>query len=221
MNHFTSLILLAGGQGTRMGKGLPKQFRLLGTKTLALYSYEFFDKTAQIDEIIVVCPATYQSLFYPISKPVRFALPGARRQDSAYLGLLAAHPKADLICIHDAARPFIDAEAFTALLKQARSCDAAALATRSANTIKQCDEHQRVKQTLPRHELWELQTPQAIRRDLLIQAYEHAYTHNIEATDDLSLVEELGIKPTLVEGSRKNFKLTTPFDWFVAECALN
>jgi 2-C-methyl-D-erythritol 4-phosphate cytidylyltransferase len=248
---FTSLIFLAGGKGIRMGTatpkeipenslsrrsdrilrelgngvshGLPKQFRPLMGKPLARYSFEIFAALSEIDEIIIVCEPQYRFHFALIQKPVHFVLPGNRRQDSVYQGLMATAERADFICVHDSARPFVEKESIIRLLQEARHHGAAALAIPATNTIKQADRNRCVQRTLPREELWELQTPQAIRRSLFLKAYAYAHKHKIEATDDLSLIEALGENTYLVEGSFQNFKITTAFDWAIAEklCASN
>jgi 2-C-methyl-D-erythritol 4-phosphate cytidylyltransferase len=216
-------ILLAGGTGSRMGEGIPKQFRPLCGRPLALYSFDFFNRMSEIDEIVVVCPPAYRSLFAQSMKPLVFALPGKRRQDSVYHGLLASGSGAHFICVHDSARPFIEEKAFIELLDSAITHGAAALAVPATSTIKRAGPDQRVLQTLPRNELWELQTPQVIRRSLFFRAYAHAEKILFEATDDLSLVEELGEPAVLVKSSPGNFKITTPIDWLLAEkiCASN
>jgi len=214
---FTSLILLAGGQGARMGGGIPKQFRLLARKPLARYSFEIFEDLPEIDEIVIVCEPRFSSLFASDRKPLSFALPGKRRQDSVFNGLTVASKNADLICIHDAARPFVEKKFIIQLLEETIRCKAAAIAVPASNTIKKADQNRCVQCTLTRNELWELQTPQAIERSLLIKAFDHAHRFGIEATDDLSLIEALGEKTFLIEGSPRNFKITTPFDWALAE----
>ena len=217
MKNFTSLILLAGGRGTRLGGGTPKQFRKLKEKPLALYSFELFDALDEIAEIIVVSEENYYPLFHSLKKPVRFALPGKRRQDSVYNGLLATSQNADFVCVHDSARPFVQKSDMEALLQKAYEMGAAALAIPATNTIKRVDSSQSILATLKREELWELQTPQAIRRSLFLRAYEHAQKWDIEATDDLSLVEALQEPCAVVKSSPRNLKITTPFDWSVAE----
>ncbi|MBF8263453.1 MAG: 2-C-methyl-D-erythritol 4-phosphate cytidylyltransferase, chloroplastic-like isoform [Parachlamydiales bacterium] len=222
-NNLFTAILLAGGKGLRMGDGLPKQFRPLLGQPLARYSFDFFNKCSEIDEIIVVCEPCYQPIFQGAGKPLSFALPGLRRQDSVYNGLIASSEKAHYICVHDAARPFIEETAFADLLDKAISHGAAALAVPATNTIKRADRNQQVLQTLPRSECWELQTPQVIRRSLFFKAYAHAQRTGIETTDDLSLIEELGEPAVLVKSSTRNLKITTPIDWLLAEqiCASN
>ena len=211
---FITVILLAGGAGTRMGGNLPKQFRLLKGKPLCLYSYEFFFKHPDVNEIIVVCDPRYRS-FFPTT--TQFALPGLRRQDSVYNGLISASKNADIICIHDSARPFIEKGPFNELLKEAHRIGAAALAIPTTNTIKEADAEHCVCRTLPRHNLWEIQTPQAIRPSLLFKAYAYAQTHQLEVTDDLSLIEAIHEPAVLVPSSPSNLKITSSFDWIVAE----
>lgn len=216
-NHLISAVLLAGGKSVRMGGSVPKQFRLLCGKPLARYSFDFLDLLSEIDEIVVVCEPSFRPVFHSAAKPLSFAEPGVRRQDSAYHGLLASSKEAHFICVHDAARPFIDEKAFADLLDAALEHEAAALAVPATNTIKRADRDLNVLQTLPRSELWELQTPQMIRRSLFFRAYAHAQKTGFEATDDLSLVEELGEPARLVKGSYGNLKITTPADWRLAE----
>ncbi len=208
-----------------MGEGIPKQFRMLCGQPLALYSYRFFASLPEVNEIIVVSDPSYRSMFPTSDKRLGFALPGQRRQDSVYHGLLASSETANIVCVHDAARPFIEKEPFLTLLNEARRMGAAALAVPATNTIKQVDAEQQVLRTLPRKDLWEIQTPQAIRRSLFLKAYAHAQASGLEATDDLSLIEAIQGPAVLVKSSPRNFKITTPFDWAVAEqmivCASN
>lgn len=150
-------------------------------------------------------------------KTIRFADPGLRRQDSAYAGLMRCSSDADLICIHDAARPFLQGIPFAALVQEASRVGAAALALKAVNTIKEADASGRIVKTLQRDVLWEMQTPQVIRRQLLVDAYAHASLSGIEATDDLSLIEALGQPASLIPGLAQNFKITTPLDWLIAE----
>lgn len=216
-----SAILLAGGVGSRMGSSTPKQFKKLKGKILALYSFEFFHNFDPIDEIIVVCATPYRNLFHSSKKHLAFADPGSRRQDSVFQGLCKTASSSKLICIHDAARPFIEKSAVERLIETALKNNAAALASPLVNTLKQVDEKRNVIKTLPREELWEIQTPQAIRRELLFQAYALAKKTDIQATDDLSLIEALQLPTTVVPSSSHNIKITTPFDWVVAETLCN
>ena len=198
-----------------MGAGLPKQFRMLRGKALALYSFELFDALELVQEIVVVCEKEHEHLFASFKKTIHFATPGKRRQDSVYNGLLKTSQ--EMICVHDSARPFVEKSHILTLLETAHTTGAAALAVPATNTIKRIGANGQILSTLKREELWEMQTPQAIKRSLFLKAYEHAQKKNIEATDDLSLVEAMDVPCSIVKGAPTNFKITTPFDWVIAE----
>lgn len=213
-----SLIFLAGGKGTRMGAPLPKQFLSLRGKLLAHHSYELFLKQPQIKEIVVVCEEEYRSLFQEAHK---FAMPGLRRQDSVYSGLKKCSQ--ELILIHDAARPFVDPKHIAPLCSAALEFGAAALASPVTSTIKQCSKDKIVQKTLERSSLWEIQTPQAVKKDLFLQGYKNVYEKSLEVTDDLSVVETIGCFGKIIEAPPNHMKITTPFDLHLAEqiCATN
>jgi len=208
----TTLILLAGGIGSRMGAPIPKQYLLLNHKPVALYSFETFSKSPLITEIVVVCEPEYQHFF---SGPVIFARPGPRRQDSVYSGLLKATQ--EVVLTHDSARPFIESKYISPLLEAVRRTGAATLATPVTSTIKQCQTNKIIEKTLDRSLLWDIQTPQALRRDLFFQAFAHIQKNNLDVTDDLSMVEAMSHPAEIVPCTPRNFKITTPFDLTVAE----
>lgn len=212
-----SVILLAGGIGSRMQMDTPKQFLTIAGKPLACHSFDRFLLMQEIDEIIVVCAQDYQKLFVSHSKPVAFALPGDRRQDSVYNGMLAATSSHDLICIHDAARPCIDHALILRVLQAGRQYGAATVGMPVKFTIKESNQQHFVKATPDRSRLWEIQTPQVVSRPLLEEGFRHAKKHQLSVTDDVSLVELLGKEVKLVEGSHINLKVTVPADLKIAE----
>lgn len=212
-----SVILLAGGQGSRMLSQTPKQFLCLQGKPVALYSFEIFSTTPYVHEIIVVCDPQYQSIFPRFTYPeVRFALPGKRRQDSVYSGFAAISSNPDLVCIHDSARPFLSREHLIQLLDEAKLYGAAALAVPAKNTIKETDPNQFIQRTLDRSKLWEMHTPQVATYSLIKKGFEIAHEYNLDVTDDASLVELTGHPVKLVKDTYHNFKITTPEDWQIA-----
>jgi 2-C-methyl-D-erythritol 4-phosphate cytidylyltransferase len=146
-----------------------------------------------------------------------FAQAGLRRQDSLFHGLQALSPSIDLICVHDAARPFITQEMVQALLKAGLETGAAALAMPVKFTVKEASSEGRVARTLDRSRLWEIQTPQVVRRDLLHMGFEIAQREGITVTDDVGLVELFHHPVQLVQGSYSNIKITTVDDWMLAE----
>lgn len=215
----TTLIFLAGGTGQRMNRQIPKQFLPLNGKPIALYSLEVFAQLEEIEEIIVVCPPTYNALFSAFTD--RFALPGGRRQDSVYNGLEKVSSQAEWICIHDSARPFITLDLVRSLFRERRDADALSLAMPVKNTLKEINAHNEVYKTLDRSKIWEIQTPQLLKKRVLEAGFAHAHAHALSVTDDVSLAELIGHPVRLVTGVYENIKITTPEDLVFAECLLN
>jgi 2-C-methyl-D-erythritol 4-phosphate cytidylyltransferase len=214
------LVLLAGGVGTRMGCATPKQYLTVGRKPLALYSFEVLAAMPGVQNFIIVCEPQYDSLFenYARENKVRlqFARPGKRRQDSVYhaIRFLQNNP---LVCIHDSVRPLIDSSIVDQVVAAAEIWDAAAVGVRVRSTIKVCNDAQMIVHTPNRALLWEMQTPQVIRLELLKEGFAYADTHQMTVTDDVSLVELLGKPVKVVEGSYANLKVTTPDDLIFIE----
>jgi len=218
--NFISLIFAAGGVGSRMGSLIPKQYLPLAGRPIALHSFSLFDSMDEIDEIIVVCEPERRHLFNS-KKPLRFALPGPRRQDSIRNGLSAVSPNASIICTHDAARPFAATQDILKLIQQTIETGAATLAAPVICTIKQASRERIVEKTLDRSHLWEIQTPQGLRRDLFEKGFAYAEKNKIEVTDDTSLAELLGHPVAIVPSPHRNFKITTPTDLAVANTLCN
>jgi 2-C-methyl-D-erythritol 4-phosphate cytidylyltransferase len=213
------VILLAGGIGSRMESHIPKQFMLLDQKPIARHSFDLFSSLSQVVEIVVVCHPKYQSLFARSESLIKitFALPGERRQDSVYNGLQALSPHADFVCIHDAARPFVTQEIIQRALEEATEHGAAAVGMPVKYTVKEIDLNGKVICTPDRSCLWEIQTPQVIQRSLLQQGFEHIYQKELTVTDDVSIIEHLGLPVKVIEGCYRNLKITTPDDLAFAQ----
>lgn len=208
------VVLAAGGIGSRMQSAIPKQFLAIDGKPIVQYSLELFAAQPEIHEIVIVCSEEYRHFFSleALGAKVKFALPGKRRQDSVYNGFMAMEQEHSLICVHDAARPFVTLPILKRVLDAAKSCGAAASAMPVKFTVKQADPEGKVIQTYDRATLWEIQTPQALTPSLLKSGYEYVLKHEMTVTDDVSLVELLGKPVQLVEGSYSNIKITTPED---------
>lgn len=207
-------ILLAGGIGARMRAEQPKQLLTVGAKPLARHSFDLLLNAPAISEIVVVCEPALCALFNApqAEKPVFFALPGARRQDSTYNGMQAASKLHDFICIHDAARPFIDTAMINRALQAAQQHGAATVGMPVKFTVKQSCASQFVQNTPDRATIWEIQTPQVIRHEWLIEGFQYALSNDLTVTDDVSLVELIGKPVKLVEGAHTNLKVTVPAD---------
>lgn len=205
-----SLILLAGGKGTRMESTIPKVFLSLKKRAVILHSFELFSSMKEIDEIVVVCPKPYHSYF---PSGTLFANPGTERQDSVESGFKKT--TGDIILIHDGARPFITEEDVLKLLYEGIPTGAATLGSPIKNTIKQVDQNSFVEKTLDRSLLYEMYTPQLLKRELLEKGLAAAKKKKL--TDDVALAELIGHPVKIVMGSYHNIKITYPIDLKLAE----
>lgn len=206
-----SIILLAGGSGSRMGSEIPKQYLTLNHKPIFEYSLDAFQG---FGEIIVVADEKYHSLF----SQVKLALPGKRRQDSVFNGLkYASH---EWVMVHDMARPFITKTLIQKLWDEGQETGAATLANPVSYTVKEADKEGIVKKTLDRSSLWEIQTPQLIKKEILEKGFEKALKDHIDVTDDVALAELIHHPVKLIKSSPINFKITTQEDLKLAEALL-
>lgn len=219
MNPKMSVIIVAGGQGARMQNTTPKQFIKICQKTILQYSLDVFLKLPETAEIVVVCDPIYRDLIELQNStiPFSFASPGNRRQDSVYNGLQQLKIESPLICIHDAARPLIDSALVRRVIEGAILHGAATAGMPFKFTVKEHDGHFFVKNTPDRSKYWEIQTPQIMHAKLLKEGFEYVQKNHLEVTDDVSILEHLGHKVKLVEGSYKNIKVTTPEDLSLVE----
>ncbi|XP_071729795.1 2-C-methyl-D-erythritol 4-phosphate cytidylyltransferase, chloroplastic-like [Rutidosis leptorrhynchoides] len=220
-----SVVLLAGGKGKRMGASMPKQYLPLLGQPIALYSFYIFSKMPEVKEIVVVCDPSYQDIFEDaretINVDLKFALPGKERQDSVYSGLQTIDSKSELVCIHDSARPLVTSNDVEKVLKDGLRVGASVLGVPAKATIKEGNSESFVVKTLDRKTLWEMQTPQVIKPELLKKGFELVNREGLEVTDDVSIVEHLKHPVYITEGSYTNIKVTTPDDLLLAERILH
>ena len=216
-------IIVAAGTGSRMGGGGErKQFRLLAGKPLLVHTLKRFEECRTIGETITVVPARDAARFmrmaseHNLGKLMRVVPGGNSRAESVSRGLQAVRgATAEIIAVHDGARPFVSPDEIDRTVRAAQEEDGAAiLVGATVDTIKEI-EAGHVTRTIPRASLRHALTPQCFRYDLLRRAYGQATPD--EATDDSQLVEALGVRVAVVEGDRRNIKITTPEDWKLAE----
>ena len=219
----TSVIIPAAGSGKRMGSGVHKQFLTLRGIPIIVVTLERFQKCSAIHEIVIAVQEahrrTIESLVsdYHLSKVVKIVEGGERRQDSVANALGQIDPRAEIVLVHDAVRPFVQQSIIREAIEKAEKFSASVVAIRARDTVKAENGKGAFHKTLDRSVLWLAQTPQAFRKELLVKAYAKARRAKVEATDDASLVERLRIHPAIVEGSPDNIKITTPADLDLAE----
>jgi 2-C-methyl-D-erythritol 4-phosphate cytidylyltransferase/2-C-methyl-D-erythritol 2,4-cyclodiphosphate synthase len=209
-------IVAAGGAGQRAGAA--KQWLVLGGETVLRRSARALAACAGVDALVVVVPpgeeGRGEAELAGLGKPGRAVAGGAQRADSVRNGLAAAADAA-VVLVHDAARPFASPALAERVIAAAARGGAALAALPVTDTVKRMAvgvEPPRVEATLDRRALWQAQTPQGFRRDLLLRAYQAAGAGASGATDECALVEQLGAPVTLVPGEPGNFKITGPED---------
>jgi 2-C-methyl-D-erythritol 4-phosphate cytidylyltransferase len=217
------VVLLAGGTGKRMGASIPKQYLELKGQPIATYSLETFAHMPEVCEVVIVCDPSWRYIFeerfsnLPKGVEIKWALPGAERQDSVYNGLQETSPDCQIVAVHDSARPLITASDAYKCMLDGLVVGAAVLGVPVKPTIKEVDPDMMVIKTLQRAKLWEVQTPQCIRPDLLREGFRLVKEKGLEVTDDVSIIEAMGLPVKITSGSYTNIKLTTPEDMSVAE----
>jgi len=226
---YVTAIVLAAGRGLRFKSKITKPLIEIKSSPIIIYCLEIFSRHPYIKDIIVVANSkNLKSIInkidqYRIGKIRDIVLGGKRRQDSVAKGLKAVDSRTDLVLVHDAARPFIDKEIVSALIKEAKKSGAAIAGVPVKVTVKEATKPQShkatsgaiVKRTLNRNSLWEVQTPQVFKKELILKAYKKFGKR--EVTDDASLVERLGAKVKIIRGPHYNIKITTPSDLILAE----
>lgn len=217
-------IVPAAGSGVRMGADRPKQFLELKNRPLLALTLEALQNCDQVDAIILVVPETDVAFCrdhivqqFGMDKVVKIIPGGARRQDSVRIGVKATEGNYDLLLIHDGVRPMITVKLVERLIQAALKHRAVIAAMPAKETVKEVNSHNEVVGTYNRKRVWMVQTPQIFRYRDILAAHEKALAEEWdEATDDSLLVEKTGITVTVVEGSDRNIKVTTPFDLEVA-----
>ncbi len=217
-------IIAAGGRGVRLGADRPKQFLELGGRSILDLSIAALVASDRIHEIVVAVPQDYLASAAAAwaggaGKPLTFVAGGARRQDSVSQAFARTAATADIILIHDAARPFVTAAVIDRAIEAAVAHGAAIAAIPVRDTVKHAgpglaDGSRPITATVPRESVFLAQTPQTFRRDVLARAL--AAGREIDATDEAMLVERLGLPVHIVEGDSGNIKVTTPDDLEIA-----
>lgn len=222
--HCTAVVL-AAGQGKRMGTKVHKQYLLLAGKPVLYYSLNIFQQSDVIDEILLVTGAGEEEYCreeivrkYGITKVSRILAGGAERYHSVWNALQEIEEEG-YVFIHDGARPFVDAEMIARAYEEVKLHKACVVGMPVKDTIKIADVRDYVADTPDRSRLWMVQTPQVFETNLVKGAYRMLMRESyIHVTDDAMVVESmLGHPVKLVTGSYENIKITTPEDLAIGE----
>jgi len=218
-------LLLAAGTGTRLGAGVPKAVIELGGRPLLAWSLEALAQSRTVRGVVLVgdaralAPALERVSTAGRAMIVAQVPGGPTRQASCAAGLKVTAGDADVVLVHDAARPFAEPALFDQVALAAHEHGAALAAEPLQDTLKRASEG-RVIETLERANLWRAQTPQGARRDLMVEAHARAFEDGVLATDDVALIERLGHAVQVVPAPAANRKITTSEDLAWAEAWL-
>ena len=210
-------IILASGKGSRFGGDVPKQFIKINGKTILEHTIEVFEKSSDIDEIIVVITPEYHNLAQDIlsennyKKISKLLNGGKERKDSSYIGVSAIEDAEANVLIHDCARPFVSQEIISNCVKTLENNDACVVAIPSVDTIYKIEDN-KIKSIPKRSELMCAQTPQCFKLSLIKRAHELS-KNDSDFTDDCGLVVKYNLSDIhIVQGSSENIKITYKSD---------
>ena len=224
-NIHAAVVIPAAGSGLRMATPLPKQFIAIGDAPVLIHTVRCFLATDTFHPVIVALAAdhleTARQMFAnfflkkQLSKLI-LIVGGETRQESVLAGIRHLPPETDFVLVHDGARPFVSHVIIDRCLTEAAASGAAIAAVPVRDTIKQIGRKQKIVKTVDRQNLWQAQTPQVFRRELLEKSYELAEQHQFQGTDEASLLEHAGFPVSVVLGSEHNIKITRHDDLKIA-----
>lgn len=216
------MVIPAGGAGRRMGGSTPKQFLKVGGEPIIVLTVRAFERVRAVAQIIIVVPPGYAASTHRLlrragcTKVTAVVEGGRERQDSVRTGLAMITGDPAVVLIHDAVRPFVSRRVIDQVIAESITHGAAVVGVRVKDTIKREGAQGFYKDTLPRHLLWAVQTPQGFRRHLIEKAHARALEDGFIGTDDAMLVERLRLPVRIVEGDHGNAKITTRDDLLAA-----
>lgn len=227
-------IVTAAGRSSRMREQAAttkdKMLLELGGAPVLARTLQVFESCSRIDQILVTTNDDQVSAFenlcnqFGIKKVARIVRGGAERQDSVFEAIKQLRSMDagddDIVCIHNGANPLLTGVELIQCIEAAEEHGASVAAFRAKDTVKEVDQQQFVVKTLDRSKLWQMQTPQTIRVGLARRAFEAAMAAGFYGTDDVQLVERLGLPVKIVPCSYENIKITSPSDLLVADALL-
>ncbi|MCD4782035.1 MAG: 2-C-methyl-D-erythritol 4-phosphate cytidylyltransferase [Candidatus Omnitrophica bacterium] len=224
------MILASAGVGNRLQSRESKPFVMLRGRPLITFALQAAQASTELKSVILVGHPSLLSRYEQIcaedhfDKVTKVIAGGKERCDSIYNGIQELDPDTDLVLIHDGARPFVTPEMIDRSLAACRDEEAVIAAVKIKPTIKKVDpESHYVRSTVPRHDIWEIQTPQVFKRKIIEKAYQYWQDHreSFIPTDDASLVENIGVPVKIFQGHYHNIKITTTEDMDIARALLD
>lgn len=218
MKPDVGVIIVAGGSGSRVGGRELKQFRWVAGKPMLLHSVQTFMANPSVVSVVCVLPAPLAGdpppwLFQCDVDRLMISIGGKTRQQSVANGLDDLADEAGIVLVHDAARPGVTAGMIERVIDAVRRDGAAIAALPVADTLKAVDAEGRITRTVDRAGLWQAQTPQGFRRELIQRAHREAQAAQVDATDDAALCERIGVPVTVVPGDARAMKVTEEADF--------
>lgn len=219
-----AVIITAGGKGERFGGEMPKQFIELKGKPIIIHTIEKFSNIPSIESIVIPVHSewfTYTKELiskYDLPKVKDVVVGGKERQDSIYNALQSKSLEdIDIIMVHDSVRPFIEEKLVNKIIELTEDYGAVIAGTAPKDPVKEINTKGEIQRTIQRNKVSISQTPQSFWKDIITTAYQKARDVNYIGSDSSQLVEFLGYKVSVVEGSEYNIKITTQFDLKLAE----
>lgn len=223
MSTRAAVVVPAGGSGRRMG-GVRKQYLELLGEPVLVHALRPFLAHPAVEWVVVALPAEDltdpPSWLTELDARVQLVAGGRERGDSVRAALEAVPDVADVVLVHDAARPLVRAEIIDRALAAALTGVGAIAAVPVVDTLKEVGADGEVRGTPDRERFWRAQTPQAFPRALILDAYRRAAADGVSGTDEAALVERYGGTVVVVEGAEENLKVTRPSDLVLAEAFL-
>ena len=226
MNPICTAVIVAAGKGKRMGTEISKQFLPLCGKEILTHTVEKFEQAGNIRDIVLVTgedslqDVREMAQEYGWKKVVSIVAGGKERQDSVWNGLQMVSADTEIVLIHDGVRPFVTEDILNLSIETAMDMGGCVAGVPAKDTIKVCSKENIAVETPDRSTLWQIQTPQTFRKDLIMKAYTQAKADGFIGTDDASLAEHSGYPVKVIMGSYRNIKITTQEDLLIGEAFL-
>ncbi|OYV73398.1 MAG: 2-C-methyl-D-erythritol 4-phosphate cytidylyltransferase, partial [Gemmatimonadetes bacterium 21-71-4] len=207
------VVIVAAGAGTRTGGEELKQFRWIAGKPMLLHSLQTFMAHHRVLAVVCVLPHRFAGdpppwIFQCDVDRLLVSVGGRTRTESVANGLDDLADEAQIVLIHDAARPFVDLATIDRVIAGVERGTATVAAMPVVDTLKELDNAMQVVRTVDRARLWRAQTPQGFSRETIVRVHREAHARHLQATDDAALCEQLGIPVAAVRGSERALKVT-------------